>query len=176
MITFIFLYTCFFIHYLIKQHINNTFVFTVPKNRGTIHVELNEWTAPLSFADTLQTEPPQPGPSLIKTQSSWISKLKIPQDKFPASLLQAMARGTRACSADRRVMVRAVVNAMREHSPNPNRADCKEVAALILLKYPGTLADANPQGGLFGKSFLTLVHTLKARIKNVNRCSKGKKK
>ncbi|XP_074531998.1 uncharacterized protein LOC141795124 [Halichoeres trimaculatus] len=150
--------------------------FCVLKNQDTIDNTVpNEWTAPLSFSDTLHTQPLRPGPSLIKAQNSWISKLEIPWDKCPASLLQAITRGTKACPADKRAMVRAVVSAMQEHCPNPNKAACIEVAKMILSKYPVTFADATA-GGLFEKSFLTLVYRLKTRIENVNRYSKSKRK
>ncbi|XP_034538498.1 uncharacterized protein LOC117812052 isoform X1 [Notolabrus celidotus] len=151
--------------------------FCVLKDMDTVNNAVpNEWTAPLSFSDTPHTQPNHPGPSLIKTQNSWISKLEIPWNKLPASLLQALTRGTKACATDRRAMVRAVVSAMQAHCPNPNKAACIEVAKMILSKYPGTFADTTAERGVFGKSLFSLVHKLKTRIENVNRYKNCKRK
>uniref|UniRef100_UPI0037E7D4C1 uncharacterized protein n=1 Tax=Semicossyphus pulcher TaxID=241346 RepID=UPI0037E7D4C1 len=133
----------------------------------------NKQTLPL---DTTCTQLHNPGPSSTKTRNSWISKLEIPWDKLPASLLQAITRGTKAFPADSRAMVRAVVDAMQEHCPNPNKAACIEVAKMIVSKYPDTFSDTTEEGGQFGKSFVSFVHKLKTRVEHVNRDSKCKRK
>ncbi|CAJ1066679.1 uncharacterized protein LOC117812052 isoform X1 [Xyrichtys novacula] len=124
----------------------------------------NELTAPLSSVDPLYTCLHHPRPSSRKTQNSWISKLQIPWGHLPASLLHAIGRGTRAFPTDKRAMVRAVVSAMQEHCPKPDKGACIEVAKMIVTQYPVTFADPTAEGGQFGKSVLSFARKLKTRI------------
>ncbi|XP_030013649.1 uncharacterized protein LOC115435407 isoform X2 [Sphaeramia orbicularis] len=142
----------------------------------------NEETTPLSFSDLswkdvrmlhpfAQSKPP--GASLRKAKNLWINRLEIPWDKFPTSLTQAMSRGVRANPSDRRQMVRAVVHAMQEHTPNPSRAACVEVARMIVSQYPLTFADTTEEGGQSGICHYSLANQFKTRIENVNRNNSG---
>ncbi|XP_041644905.1 uncharacterized protein LOC121510757 [Cheilinus undulatus] len=143
-----------------------------PVNSGVHH----EQTPSLSSADSFCKRPHHPGPSSIGTLNSWINNLEIPFDKLPASLSQAVARGTKAYPADIRAMVRAVVDVMQKHCPNPSKSACIEVAKMLVSKYPGVFSDMTEGGEVSGKSFFSLVYKLKTRVEHVNRDSKHKTK
>ncbi|XP_065149445.1 uncharacterized protein [Paramisgurnus dabryanus] len=109
------------------------------------------------------------GLSLTKTPNSWTHQFEIPWDKMPTSLSEAILRGHRANSADRRAMVRTVVAAMQKSCPNPNRAACVDIAKVIVSKYPLTFADTDEEGEQLGIGYYSLVNQLKTRVEHVNR-------
>lgn len=88
---------------------------------------------------------------------------------MPVRLLQATERGHLARPEDRRTMVRAVVEAMRKHCPNPSKAACADVARAIVSKYPGTFADKTGEGEQLGCGYYSLLKQLKTRVEHVNR-------
>lgn len=88
---------------------------------------------------------------------------------MPVRISQAMARGNMAHPEDRRVMIRTVVDAMRVHCPNPNRAACAEVAKAIVSQYPATFADKTADGEQLGCGYYSLLKQLKTRVEHVNR-------
>ncbi|KAJ8333515.1 hypothetical protein SKAU_G00415230 [Synaphobranchus kaupii] len=80
------------------------------------------------------------------SKASWISSFAVPWEKMPARLSHTITRGDLAHPEDRRIMIRTVVEAMRVHCPNPNRAACAEVARAIVSQYPATFADKTADG------------------------------
>ncbi|XP_049417357.1 uncharacterized protein LOC125879486 [Epinephelus fuscoguttatus] len=103
------------------------------------------------------------------SNASWISSFSVPWEKMPTRLSQAMARGGMAPPEHRRIMIRTVVEAMRVHCPNPNRAACAEVARAIVSKYPATFADKTADGEQLGCSYYSLLKQLKTRVEHGNR-------
>ncbi|CAI5679935.1 unnamed protein product [Oreochromis niloticus] len=88
---------------------------------------------------------------------------------MPTRLSQALASGGMAHPEDRRIMIRTVVEEMRVHCPNPNRAACGEVARAIVSKYPATFADKTAEGEQLGCGYYSLLKQLKTRVEHVNR-------
>ncbi|XP_041849213.1 uncharacterized protein LOC121645005 [Melanotaenia boesemani] len=118
--------------------------------------------------------PPQASGLLPSTQpnasnASWISSFLVPWEKMPTRLSQAMATGRMAHPEDRRIMIRTVVEGMRVHCSNPNRAACAEVARAIVSKYPATFADKTAEGEQLGCGYYSLLKQLKTRVEHVNR-------
>lgn len=103
------------------------------------------------------------------SKASWISSFAVPWEKMPARLSQAIARGGLVHPEDRRIMIRTVVEAMRVHCPNPNRAACAEVARAIVSQYPATFADKTADGEQLGCGYYSLLKQLKTRVEHVNR-------
>lgn len=138
----------------------------------------NESTQPCiaPSPDTSRAEEHSPIPLCMPATSratlntnSWIQSLIIPWDNMPASLLQSISKKERASPPDRRAMVRTVVDAMRKHCPNPNRAACVEVAKMIVSRYPLTFTDRTLDGEELGIGYYSLINQLKTRIEHVNR-------
>lgn len=75
----------------------------------------------------------------------------------------------RAAQADRRQMVRVIVDAIRERCPNPNRAECAQIAKDIVNQHPKTFVDATEEGDLLGSGYNSLLNQLKTRVEHVNR-------
>ncbi|KAF1389917.1 hypothetical protein PFLUV_G00052550 [Perca fluviatilis] len=98
-------------------------------------------------------------PSSNRKKSSWISIFEVPWDKMPARLT----------GSPRRTMIRAVVEAIQVHCPNPNKAACAEVAKAIVSKYPGSFADKTGEGEQLGCDYYSLLRQLKTRVEHVNR-------
>uniref|UniRef100_A0A3P9DB82 Uncharacterized LOC101486530 n=1 Tax=Maylandia zebra TaxID=106582 RepID=A0A3P9DB82_9CICH len=103
------------------------------------------------------------------SNTSWISNFSVPWEKMPTRLSQALATGGMAHPEDRRIMIRTVVEGMRVHCPNPNRAACGEVARAIVSKYPATFADKTAEGEQLGCGYYSLLKQLKTRVEHVNR-------
>uniref|UniRef100_A0A3P8Q5P5 Uncharacterized protein n=1 Tax=Astatotilapia calliptera TaxID=8154 RepID=A0A3P8Q5P5_ASTCA len=101
------------------------------------------------------------------SNTSWISNFSVPWEKMPTRLSQALATGGMAHPEDRRIMIRTVVEGMRVHCPNPNRAACGEVARAIVSKYPATFADKTAEGEQLGCGYYSLLKQLK--VEHVNR-------
>ncbi|XP_063325341.1 uncharacterized protein LOC134624301 [Pelmatolapia mariae] len=103
------------------------------------------------------------------SNTSWISNFSVPWEKMPTRLSQALASGGMAHPEDRRIMIRTVVEEMRVHCPNPNRAAFGEVARAIVSKYPATFADKTAEGEQLGCGYYSLLKQLKTRVEHVNR-------
>ncbi|XP_063074168.1 uncharacterized protein LOC134464751 [Engraulis encrasicolus] len=141
-------------------------------------------TAPSPPPATAPLPSPAPSPSLaismaedpipnasVETQSSWIQGFSIPWDKMPATLLRSISKQERANPPDRRAMVRIVVDSMRRHCPNPNRAACTAVARMIVSSHPLTFTDRTVDGVQIGIGYYSLINQLKTRVEHLNRNS-----
>uniref|UniRef100_A0A8C6V2R4 Uncharacterized protein n=1 Tax=Neogobius melanostomus TaxID=47308 RepID=A0A8C6V2R4_9GOBI len=105
----------------------------------------------------------------LQVPHAWVQTFQIPWESISPSLSFAMSRGERAGATDRRAMVRAVVDAMRQRCANPSRAACVEVAKMIVSNYPLTFADRTEEGEQLGTGYFSLLNQLKSRVDNLNR-------
>ncbi|KAJ7985464.1 hypothetical protein DPEC_G00352300, partial [Dallia pectoralis] len=99
----------------------------------------------------------------------WISNFRVPWQQTPESLRQAIAAGRRVDAADRRLLVRLTVDAMRVHCLNPNKKICAEIAKSIVVEYPDSFADLSEDGQLLGRRYHSLLTQIKTRVEHVNR-------
>lgn len=90
---------------------------------------------------------------------------------MPATLLRSISKQERANPPDRRAMVRIVVDSMRRHCPNPNRAACTAVARMIVSSHPLTFTDRTVDGVQIGIGYYSLINQLKTRVEHLNRNS-----
>lgn len=111
----------------------------------------------------------QPSTSYTPSNSDWLSMFQIPWERMPAALLHAASNKEKAPLGPRREFVRNVVTAMRELCPNPNLADCGEVAKQIFSKHSLTFGDFSEEGEQLGKGYSSLQRQLKTRVEHVNR-------
>ncbi|CAB1320145.1 unnamed protein product, partial [Coregonus sp. 'balchen'] len=93
----------------------------------------------------------------------WVNNFQVPWQKMPSSLKQAIAQGKRVEAADRQQMVRETVDAMREHCPNPNKAECSEIAKSIVTQCPKTFGDLTEEGEPLGSGYHTMFTKIKTR-------------
>lgn len=103
-----------------------------------------------------------------RSTAFWIINFSVPWEKMLPRLSQAMARGDFAHPEDRRIMIRTVVDTMRVHCPNPNRAACMEIARAIVSQYPSTFADKTGDAEQLGCGYYSLLKQLKTRVAHVN--------
>ncbi|KAM9405643.1 uncharacterized protein ACWYII_028836 isoform 1-T1 [Salvelinus alpinus] len=99
----------------------------------------------------------------------WISNFHVPWQQTPESLRRAIAEGRRVEAADRRLMVRITVDAMRVHCLNPNKKVCSEIAKAIVSEYPESFADLSKEGELLSRRYSSLLTQIKTRVEHVNR-------
>lgn len=99
----------------------------------------------------------------------WISNFHVPWQQTPESLRRAIAEGRRVEAADRRLMVRITVDAMRVHCLNPNKKVCSEIAKTIVSEYPESFADLSKEGELLSRRYSSLLTQIKTRVEHVNR-------
>ncbi|XP_073723452.1 uncharacterized protein [Misgurnus anguillicaudatus] len=115
-------------------------------------------------------------PSLNTTHVSGISKMwpetfQVPWDKMPPEIRSAISTGKRPKPAERRQMVRILVDEMRKLELSPTRAQCLTVCKKIVREYPKTFGDTFPSGLLIGEGYTSLLLQVKARVENLNRDS-----
>ncbi|XP_072555792.1 uncharacterized protein [Paramormyrops kingsleyae] len=106
-------------------------------------------------------------PSLLSTP--WPSNFRVKWDRMPAGIQTAVASLRRPSPADRRQMVRCVVDQMREHNINPSREICHTVAKSIIREYPRSFLDVLEDGEIIGDGCSSLLMQIKTRVEHVNR-------
>ncbi|XP_019897094.2 uncharacterized protein zgc:113210 isoform X2 [Esox lucius] len=104
-----------------------------------------------------------------EVEEDWISNFRVPWQQTPESLRRAIAEGRRVEAADRRLMVRITVDAMRVHCLNPNKKICAEIAKSIVAEYPESFADLSEEGQLLSRRYSSLLTQIKTRVEHVNR-------
>ncbi|XDV26704.1 hypothetical protein PO909_030342 [Leuciscus waleckii] len=136
------------------------------KQRGQVDETPIEITfTPVPPHDSLSE---QPSTSYTPSSSDLLSIFQIPWERMPAALLQAASNKEKSPLGPRREFVRNVVAAMRELCPNPNLADCGEVAKQIFSKHSLTFGDFSEEGEQLGKGYSSLQRQLKNRVEHVN--------
>ncbi|XP_073719682.1 uncharacterized protein [Misgurnus anguillicaudatus] len=101
--------------------------------------------------------------------SSWPETFKVPLEVMPSGIKLAIANKKRPSPADRRHLVRVLVDCMRKHEVNPSRAQCQIVVQNIIKQYPDSFADILADGTKIGSGYASLLLQVKTRVEHVNR-------
>ena len=89
---------------------------------------------------------------------------------MPSSLQLAIGKERRPSPADRRQMIRIIVDELRKSEANPTRSQCKVIAHNIIQQYPKSFADYLDDGKtMMGTGYESLLTQLKVRVEHVNR-------
>ncbi|KAM4608535.1 uncharacterized protein ACJ7VT_014482 isoform 2-T2 [Polymixia lowei] len=116
---------------------------------------------------------PPSSPSTVpyppQTPANWIATFQVPWEKMAPTLRHAIVMKRRAVQSDRLQMIRVIVDVIREHCPNPTRAECTQIAKNIVAQYPQTFADVTDEGHLLGSGYTSLLNQIKTRVEHVNR-------
>lgn len=110
-----------------------------------------------------------PPPASSTASYGWAETFKVPWEVMPSGIKLAIANNKRPSPADRRQLVRMVVDAIRRHEVNPSRAQCQIIAQSIVKKYPDSFADVLSDGMTIGSGYGSLLVQLKTRVEHVNR-------
>ncbi|KAA0721607.1 hypothetical protein E1301_Tti024037 [Triplophysa tibetana] len=87
---------------------------------------------------------------------------------MPSEIRSAISAGKRPKPAERRQMVRILVDEMRRFELCPTRAQCLTVCQKIVREYRNSFGDKFPSGLLIGGGYTSLLLQVKARVENVN--------
>lgn len=90
---------------------------------------------------------------------------------MPQEIRSAIAHGKRPKPAERRQMVRVLVDEMRKNEANPTRPQCLTVCQNIVRQYPQSFADVFSDGSVMAGGYTSLLIQVKTRIENLNRDS-----
>lgn len=85
------------------------------------------------------------------------------------NLRQATSQGMRPEPSDRRHMVRAIVDSIRQVCLNPTCKQCTDIAKSIIKKYPDSFADKTEEGDFLGGGYHSLLEQIKTRADHLNR-------
>lgn len=105
-------------------------------------------------------------PAISKT---WPTTFLVPWDRMPPEIQSAISAGKRPKPAERRQMVRVLVDEIRKYELNPTRSQCITVCQNIVRQYPNSFADQFPNGALIAGGYTSLLHQVKTRVENLNR-------
>ncbi|XP_033122232.1 uncharacterized protein LOC117121215 [Anneissia japonica] len=128
--------------------------------------------SPSTSSERSSSDDSQAVPSIVSPNNSfmnWPDVIDIPFDKFPHGLKNALRSGNRPSPAERRHMVRMVVDVMRTFKPNPNKAQCASVAKAIVVQYSDSFIDKTDDGEKLGCGYYSLLMKIKTRVEHVNR-------
>ncbi|KAJ8014573.1 hypothetical protein DPEC_G00041650 [Dallia pectoralis] len=156
----------------------------------TITLNLQAFQSPSTFSSSSQRSSPLPHsassssfssplpPDLAEGESShsrlhqtWPETFQIPWDRMPPGIQLAISLGKRPKPADRRQMIRVLVDEMRKYEPSPKRSQCLTVTHNIIRQYPNSFADKFADGSLISGGYTSLLIQVKTRIENLNRDS-----
>ena len=85
--------------------------------------------------------------------------------------LGAIKHKTRPSEADRRKMIRVLIDALREFDPNPRRGVMNKVAQMVVKQYPESFEDRTSAGQKIGNGYDQLTVQLKNRLEHSKRAS-----
>uniref|UniRef100_A0A6M2D3D7 Protein synganglion overexpressed n=1 Tax=Rhipicephalus microplus TaxID=6941 RepID=A0A6M2D3D7_RHIMP len=89
--------------------------------------------------------------------------LPFPFENLPGCIRRALNDKKPIPRAERRALVRCVVEELTEACPRPTRELFQEAAMAIVKAFPDALADRRPDGKLRGKGYSSFCEQLKAR-------------
>lgn len=137
--------------------------------------DLDDSFSVASSSSTINECPQLPQPSHSSTPipcTNWPERMQIPWGEMPERLKAATRNKKRPLPSDRRKMVRKVVDAMRKHHLNPNKAQCATVADRIVSQHPDSFEDKTGDGETLGSGYYSLLMQIKTRVEHMNRnCS-----
>ncbi|XP_077079931.1 uncharacterized protein LOC143732575 [Siphateles boraxobius] len=117
-------------------------------------------------------ETANPGTSSSHTftiSKTWPTTFQVSWDRMPPEIQSAIAAGKRPKPAERRQMVRVLVDEMRKYELCPTRSQCITVCQNIVRQYPNSFADQFPNGALIAGGYTSLLLQVKTRVENLNR-------
>ncbi|XP_039505715.1 uncharacterized protein si:dkey-15h8.17 [Pimephales promelas] len=94
----------------------------------------------------------------------WHVAFEVNWDRMPAAIRKALTNKSRPSPSDRKEMVRAVVDQMLDHDPNPNRTMCHNIARSIVRSHPKCFADIAKNGDILGDGCHSFLQQLKTRV------------
>lgn len=94
----------------------------------------------------------------------WHVAFEVHWDRMPAAIRKAITNKTRPSPSDRKDMVRAVVDQMLDHDPNPNRTMCHNIVRSIVRSHPKCFADIAKNGDVLGDGCHSLLQQIKTRV------------
>ncbi|CAM4665659.1 unnamed protein product [Leuciscus chuanchicus] len=94
----------------------------------------------------------------------WHVAFLVNWDRMPAAIRKALTNKTRPSPSDRKDMVRAVVDQMLDHDPNPNRTMCHNIARSIVRSHPKCFADVAKNGDILGDGCHSFLQQIKTRL------------
>ena len=130
-----------------------------------------EHTSPASAAASPQQRPIPASAAASPTSRDprWADHFEINWGRMPASMASAVKNDKRPSPADRREFIRRVVDDMRVHHENPNKAQVTCIAKAIVRKYPASFEDRADEGESLGSGYHSLVLQMKTRVEHLNR-------
>ena len=86
----------------------------------------------------------------------------------PPGIKKAVQNNKRPTPAQRRAMVRVIVDEMKKHQKNPNLAQASTVAERVVCLHPDSFEHRSDERERLASGFHVLAKQLKNRIENVN--------
>ncbi|XP_034145225.1 uncharacterized protein LOC117593613 [Esox lucius] len=100
---------------------------------------------------------------------AWAEIFKVPWEVMSSEIKLAIANKKRPSPADRRKLVRMLVDNMQKHEVNPSKAQCQIVVQNIVKQYPDSFADVLSDGTKIGSGYASLLLQVKTCVEHVNR-------
>uniref|UniRef100_A0A3Q2CQ11 Si:ch211-111e20.1 n=1 Tax=Cyprinodon variegatus TaxID=28743 RepID=A0A3Q2CQ11_CYPVA len=108
--------------------------------------------------------------SPLPAGKNWPDAFKVNWEKMTSSLNMCLQNGKRPTPADRRQMIRVLVDDIRKIEVNPSRAQCLIIATDIVRQYPQSFMDTLDDGRTtVGAGYESLLCQIKTRIEHLNR-------
>ncbi|XP_077093821.1 uncharacterized protein LOC143745587 [Siphateles boraxobius] len=92
---------------------------------------------------------------------AWAETFKVPWEVMPSGIKLAIANKKRPSPADRRKLVRMLVDNMQKHEVNATKAQCQIVVQNIVKQYPDSFADVLSGGSKIGSGYASLLLQVK---------------
>lgn len=126
---------------------------------------------PLDQSFSLSRSPlSSPPASSSPARANWPDTFKVNWSKMPPRLNTAIQNGKRPSPADRRQLIRVLVDDMWKIEVNPSRAQCLIIARDIVQQYPQSFMDTMDDGRTtVGAGYESLLCQIKTRIEHLNR-------
>lgn len=137
-----------------------------PSPSGSSHSQ-----SPLTNFGPSATAASSTSTSTTIAQRDWHETFQVEWENMPLGARSAISYGKRPTPADRRQMVRLLVDEMRKHTPNPTKAQCLTVVKDIIKQHPQSFADTLDDGQTMigGGGYVSLLTQVKVRVEHVNR-------
>lgn len=136
-----------------------------PSPSGSSHSQ-----SPLTNFGPSATAASSTSTSTTIAQRDWHETFQVEWENMPLGVRSAISYGKRPAPADRRQMVRLLVDEMRKHTPNPTKAQCLTVVKDIIKQHPQSFADTLDDGQtMIGGGYASLLTQVKVRVEHVNR-------
>lgn len=113
---------------------------------------------------------PMSSPTASPSRANWPDTFKVNWDKLLPHVLTTIQNGKRPLPAERRLMIRLLVDDIRKIETNPSRAQCLIIARKIVRQYPLSFMDTLDDGQTtVGAGYESLLSQIKTRVEHLNR-------